>query len=249
MGDKSKLPPGALSFSLSNTPEQNRAALEAQNKLRVQDIIRGAEKDPSYLALQTYLQSRNAVPEVKVGYADGNKAVFKTNSLLGGDLPKNGQIEIGYNYAQPGPTATGRLTHETTHAADEAMSRQFNGRVQDMGGSWRNIPWNVNQFADAYRKMNLDPNNLKENPRQDLAAQFYPEWLKEQAKYRANRMELPAHALGNFAEGYADNPAPPHVDASAATDFMVLLELAQRDSGKTQGPAPGVLDRLKNLFK
>lgn len=220
MADKSKPPMGAKSLFAA-------------------DAMRTAASDPNYAALTQYLQSRGRMPSVD------------TAGYLGGGADgeyQGGKITI--RRGLPPAAATGVLTHELVHAADEAMSGQFFQRAGEMGVTSRNAPWGQNQFMDAYRKLYRDPSDLKSNPRLESAAALAPDWAKNASAYRTGRNEIPAWAVGRFSGQDGMSNAAPHVDASAATDFMVLLDLAQRDAQKgPAAPAPGILDYLKNLLK
>jgi hypothetical protein len=45
--------------------------------------------------------------------------------------------------------------------------------------------------------------------------------------------EITAFGVGNHSSALpVNNPAPAHLDATAATEFMILLDLAMRDMAK-----------------
>ena len=189
---------------------------------RVGEIIEKASKDRNYGILAQYLQTRDRVPNVSLGDTGDADGYYQ-----------NGNITLNTR-AQPSRFDTGILTHEMVHAADTAMGLQHLQRRRESGGDSR-------QFIEAYQKMQGTPG----------LAKTYPEWFNANAGYRASASELPAWAIGNNYSGVGEfdtrRTVPPHVNAQAATDFMVLLELAQRDAAKPQQPT-GVVEYFKSLF-
>ena len=68
------------------------------------------------------------------------------------------------------------------------------------------------------------------------AAAFNPAWVAANRDYRSTAGELLGFAMGNSAPvGVERNPAskvPLHLDATLATEFMILLDLATREEKK-----------------
>lgn len=120
------------------------------------------------------------------------------------------------------PTAPSTMTHEMVHAAQDRMSVQVN-----------NKKYTSPQYKDAYRKLGLDS--------AALAKAISSSWVKKDravtdSLYRTTAPELAAFGVGNSVipqhmrdAGAINNPAPPHVDATAAQEFMILLDLATRN--------------------
>jgi hypothetical protein len=60
-----------------------------------------------------------------------------------------------------------------------------------------------------------------------LADKLAPEWSKENSDYRSASNELSAYGMGSTVPRRS-NRAPLHVDPTMATEFSILLDLAQR---------------------
>lgn len=150
-----------------------------------------------------YLENRKAMPQVKERFLpDGTSGEFE----YGTGLPPEGQINVqmGMNPVHQETT----LTHELMHAAMRQM--------------WHQSPDDP-RLADALRKIR---GGLA------TASSIAPQWVKDRGNYRATETEIPGWAAA-FAQGRQYNagredPAPLHVDPTAATEISILLELANR---------------------
>jgi hypothetical protein len=107
------------------------------------------------------------------------------------------------------------LTHEIAHAADRQLEQQAS--EQSMFGK-------SNEFTEAYEKM-VGPEGQN---RTELARRLYPEWAADNRLYRADPKEIAAHGMGAFSGPSGQDPAPRHVDATAATELQILTDLAKR---------------------
>jgi hypothetical protein len=194
-----------------------------------------AEQNSDYRAMLQYLQSRDAVPEIKSGYLpDPIDAVFSSANLpLIGAVGK-GQIKINREIRGPeyetflGPST---LTHEMTHATDR--------QLQEQAGEQSGMFSKGNRFTDAYEKL-VGPGGMREGKKRlELAQKHYPKFVSGNRDYRALPSEIAAHGVGNYAGPTTADNAPPHVDATAATEFQILLGLARRNSGDPKKRAKG----------
>ena len=147
---------------------------------------------------------------------------FAYSNSLGPEI--NGEYKPSENAiyiasGNPVPEQRRTAVHELTHAADDAMYRQTKQASQ--------------QFADAYAKLiykygrGVAPSEFNATA---LAKRIAPAWQQENSSYRASNLEIPAFGVGNHSSPLpVANPAPSHIDATAATEFMILLDLAVRD--------------------
>lgn len=178
----------------------------------VTDLIKQASGIPEYQQMMNYLSARKAVPAVAAEPK----------------LPTSGVFRPGPTFSSPGAIGVRPkepvevLVHEMTHAADTQILGQYleqSGRLSGKPAS--------NQFTEAYDK--LDPPAVMKI--------MAPAWTELASKYRSTRPESRAFAVENSItpKVAADSVtrAPAHVDATLATEFMILLELAQRTSGKS----------------
>ncbi len=180
----------------------------------MQDLIDSTTKrrPVDYVALMSYLASRNAVPPIVTNpnlpeVAEGG---FRTVPSVG----PAGQVEL----RGTSPAYVGTLLHELTHAAQVQMEKHRQNR-----GAGK-------QFTDAYDKLAVTegkgrgPGHIMSRRPQN------PEWPEDYKQYRVSDMEAPAFAVGNQSSGIDPTQrAAPHVDTTLAQEFMILLDLATRD--------------------
>ena len=195
----------------------------------IKSIKNKAEQNEDYRAMLEYLKSRDAVPDVRTGNLPyGIDAVFSSMKLpfVGGvgrgDIKLNrdlaGLTELDWK-KDIGPST---LAHEMAHAAD----RQF----EQQAGEQTGIFSKGNNFTDAYGKLVGSGGMREGRRRRDLALKYHPEWAAANRDYRSTPYEIAAHGVGKYAGPTTADDAPPHIDATAATEFQILLDLARRNS-------------------
>jgi hypothetical protein len=174
-----------------------------------------ARKGEAYQELEKYLQSRGEMPSIKVGsyLPDGTHGVFFSDRANIG----TGDIKINKNLHDMYVPST--IAHEVTHAADRQMKQQ--AMEQGMFGK-------SNQFTEAYEKM-VGPEGRN---RTQLLRKRYPEFEEDNRYYRSRPDEVAAHGIGAYSGPAMQDRAPRHVDATAATEFRILMDLAQRNVDK-----------------
>lgn len=178
-------------------------------------------KNPMLRDLAEYLASRNAMPEIKETYlGDGTYGAFERNTVFGSGLPKNGVIKLNYGAGDP------TLAHEMTHAANSEISNQYFNAVRPQNIMF--IPPADNQFTSGFKKLRLNSDNAEYL---NKLSNSRPNWVKDNADYRASSTELPAFGVGNMS-GSKDYRAPGHIDATMATEMAILLDLAKRNPSK-----------------
>ena len=111
------------------------------------------------------------------------------------------------------------LIHELSHAAQTAMEGQA---IYDQPGG---------KFPAAFEKLFGLRGRYGEGAR-EIANRLAPQWMADEAKYRTSGRELQAHGMGEQFKGVGDGrwQAPSHVDPTMATEFMILLDMAIRES-------------------
>jgi hypothetical protein len=181
----------------------------------VEEMQSAARQGEAYQALEKYLQSRDQMPDVEVSDslpedADG---MFTSNKIGIG----SGTIKIRKD--SPKATLSSLLSHEMTHAADRQMMQQ--AMEQGMFGD-------SNQYTEAYEKLV----GKEGRNRTKLARDQRPEWAENNRYYRASPKEIAAYGVGAFAGPTSQRPGPRHVDATAATELRILMDLAQRNVDK-----------------
>ena len=197
----------------------------------IQSIKNKAEQNSDYRSMLEFLKSRDAVPDIKTGYLPyGTDAVFSTTKLpIGSGTIKISKDIVGSDYK--GDVGPSTLAHEMAHATD----RQLEQQASEQSGIFKK----GNKFTDAYQKL-VGPGGMRSGEkRTELARKAYPKWASETKDYRSTPYEIAAHGVGNYAGPTTSDRAPPHVDATAATEFQILLDLARRNSGAPVKRADG----------
>jgi hypothetical protein len=181
----------------------------------VEEMQGAARKDEAYQALEKYLQSRGEMPSIKIsGYMpELTNGMYSSDNLNIG----SGTVKVGKD--TPKAARASVLAHEMTHAADRQMRQQ--AIEQGMFGK-------SNQYTEAYEKL-VGPEGRN---RASLARRLNPEWESENRSYRSSPRELAAYGVGAFSGPNLQDRGPRHVDATAATELQILLELAQRNVDK-----------------
>jgi hypothetical protein len=173
------------------------------------------EKGEAQQALETYLQSRDEMPSIRMNrrMPEGMYGEFTSDNTNIG----SGSIRLSRD--TPKAVLPSLLTHELTHAADRQMMQQ--AIEQGMFGK-------SNQYTEGYEKL-VGPEGRN---RTKLARRLRPEWAEDNRYYRSSPKEIAAHGVGAFAGPNMQERAPRHVDATAATEFRILMDLAQRNVDK-----------------
>ena len=181
----------------------------------VKDLQDTARQGDAYQDIEKYLQTQDAMPDVQISsnLPEGTNGMFSSINLPIG----SGQLKINKN--SPKQILPSVLTHEMAHAADRQMMQQ--AMEQSMFGK-------SNQFTEAYKKLV----GSEGRNRTELARILNPEWASDNQYYRATPQEIAAHGIGAFSGSNTQDRAPNHVDATAATEFRILLDLAQRNADK-----------------
>jgi hypothetical protein len=197
---------GGIVRRAEGSPEQGE--ISDEDFVRMQNTAR---KGDAYRELEKYLQSRDAMPSIKVAYLpEGTDGVFSSDNLNIG----SGTLKISKN--APKATVPSVLAHEMTHAADRQMKQQ----AIEQGMYGKN-----NQFTEAYEKL-VGPEGRN---RTQLLRRLNPEYASENRLYRADPKEVAAYGIGAFSGPSLQDRGPRHVDATAATEFRILMDLAQRN--------------------
>jgi hypothetical protein len=181
----------------------------------IEDLQDTVRKNDAYQDIEKYLQTKDAMPDVEMtsNLPEGTNGMFTSLNLPIG----KGQLKLNKN--TPKQVLPSVLTHELAHATDRQMMQQ--AMEQGMFGK-------SNQFTEAYEKL-VGPEGRNCT---DLARKLNPYWATDNQYYRALPQEIAAHGIGAFSGPSLQDPAPKHVDATAATEFRILLDLAQRNADK-----------------
>ncbi len=206
-------------------PQQPVRMKEGGEVSEAKDIARKGE---AYQELEKYLQSRDAMPSIKIG----NLGSGATNAVFTSDRANFGDGAIMLSKDTSKTFMPSILTHEMTHAADRQMMQQ----ALEQGMFGKN-----NQFTEAYKKM-VGPEGRN---RTLLLRKRYPEFEQDNRYYRSEPKEVAAHGVGAYAGPNIQDRAPRHVDATAATEFQILLDLAQRNVDK----GPTGLGKILPFFR
>jgi len=189
---------------------------------RLVDLTLQAKEKPQYQQLMEYLSLRRSVPPTKFAYlGEDTHGMYERNSVFGKELPRTGVITMNRG------ADANTFVHELTHAASAQLSNQYAETPSYFGD-----PIKPTQFTDAFQKIMLGVRGKSMAPTQQ-AEVMNPEWVAKNRDYRSTASELLGFAMGNSAPvaGMARNPeskVPQHLDATLATQMMILLDLAAR---------------------
>jgi hypothetical protein len=163
-------------------------------------------------ASMQYLRQRGSVPTVDI--IGGQR--------LGAYAPDTNTVYL--NPYQDRASRYNSVAHETAHAADTALGAQNYDIVKQNMGAWlpSSRPSTESmRFSDAYNK--LQPSTTKLSTGYEASPQ-------RTQNYRTSNRELRAFGAGNTADPGAPAvfPGAPHLDTTMATEFEILLDLANR---------------------
>lgn len=189
-----------------------------------------AGKKEQYQETIDYLMSQRALPPVKRKYlGEEISGEFERNTIFGKDLPSTGQINLNYG------AGADTLGHEMTHAAQKRLNNQYIQEKFHGPGLFRKSDTN---FTDTYEKLvsNYEAEKGKSDQIQNLIQRLAPQtWIDKYKNYRASSAEAQAHAVGNTMKPDSTSfrtVAPAHLDATLATEYMILLDAAKRSNVK-----------------
>ena len=175
-------------------------------------LLQQAAENQQYRDMVQYLSAQGMMPPMS--YGDTTRGDWVGVYQRGPGLPKSGVIKFADD-ATPRSAA-----HELTHAADYAIQDQYKS-LKDKKGELTPLE---KQFMDGYEKL-VGRNFSK---RREVVERMAPDWSYFNKSYRSSGPELAAHGIGSTVWPYQENPAPLHVDPTYATEFAVLLDLANR---------------------
>jgi hypothetical protein len=202
----------------------------------LQELLTKAAAYSQYNDLVNFLTSRQAMPEIKQEYL----GPFRAGEFVYNGFDGPGRIGLSYG-AEPST-----LVHELTHAADRQlgnmsydleqrhrMETPFFDRL--MGRS--SLTPEEQRFVLARKKLDFDVNKNRSDPnkfpKQEFVNRLAPEWARKNYDYRANDKELSAYGMGGTVSPNVYNAAPLHIDPTMATEFSIMLDLAQRAQSKS----------------
>lgn len=191
----------------------------------VQPLLRETAAYPQYGEIADYLMARRKMPTVEAAILPfDTRAQFSRNSFFGNKLPPAGVVELS---SQAVPES---VVHEMTHAADRQLTSQYYELLQKQRSS--DLSPLEKQFISGYEKLVFKPGaaGVAGLPRVEMAQRLAPKWATKQAEYRASSTELPAWGMGSTVDPSASQEysAPAHLDPTMATEFSILLDLANR---------------------
>jgi len=216
----------------------NALAPRAKNALvqdPLQELLTRAAAYPQYNDLVNFLMLRQAMPQIKQEYL----GPFRAGEFVYSGFDGPGTIGLSHG-AEPST-----VVHELTHAADrqlgnmsydlEERHRRETSFLDRLMGKSSLTP-EEQRFVLARKKLDFDVNKDRSNPnrfpKQEFVNRLAPEWAKKHYDYRANDKELAAYGMGGTVSPNVYNAAPAHIDPTMATEFSIMLDLAQRAQAK-----------------
>jgi hypothetical protein len=166
---------------------------------------------PQYQQLMNYLIARESVPDQQVKRLPADRNAQYS--------PRSNEITYAPTTVADINAFPNTAVHELTHAAREAMNDQTR---------FRRWTGQSDQMVDALRKLTA-PSKLQYPAREGVT--------QKQLEYRNSPDEFSAFGMGNMAGPNTGEPifsGPAHMDATAATEFEILLDLAMREAQKAK---------------
>lgn len=194
-----------------------------------------ARQGEAYRQMEQYLKARDAMPNIVAKkLPEPINAQFTAMRMPAG----SGRIELHNDPDVLRVIGPSVMAHELAHAAERQMGQQASEESSVFGGK--------SQFAEAYDKLVGRGPFVSGKKRAEFARKIAPDWAAFNREYRASPAEIGAHGVGAFAPSKnMQDSAPLHVDATAATEFQILLDLAQRNA---KNKATGAV-RIPNFLK
>ena len=181
----------------------------------VNSLLDRAQQYPEFQELSQFLTARRgAFPPVEYAPLYGESGRYDPRT---GKLMLSERLGYGSN-----KEAEDTLIHELTHSA----VNELHGKYMQAKDMQKKTP-EIQQFIDGYEKLMVAPGMKFQQA--ELAKRMAPEWVAANVGYRATASELPAWAMGSAATGRNGGySTPTHLNPTLATDFRVLLDLANR---------------------
>lgn len=184
-------------------------------------LIDRTRKYPEFREMSGYLGG--AMPNFRYGEgAELMGASGKFNPLNPREVVLAERLGYDSNSGLGEETAIHELTHATMNKLHWAYQDALKNRKNDPAAS---------QFVDAYEKLGLTPKYTSQA--WTLANRIAPKWIASKAAAgasdRIGGLELPAWGMGLSATGRTDDyGSPPHLNPTLATEFRILLDLANK---------------------
>lgn len=219
--------PDTSSKSKKSTPQESP----------ILTFMKEAMNIPEYRQMMDYLQQRKGTPEIDTKQRNLGRdtyGVYERNSQFGNELPAAGRITLDKK------AGTDTLVHEIVHAVNYQMAVQNSQEPFD-----RMTQPKKSQFGDAYSKLRWDPYE-RDPSKKDKVTQVIeaiaPDAPTPFKSYRLTSGEAPAFAVSKHltdpqAKSAGNVGAPSHIDATLATEFLILLDQAQRASSQSSNPS------------
>lgn len=197
-----------------------------------------ARQGEAYRQMEQYLRAREAMPDIVAKkLPEPINAQFTAMRMPAG----SGRIELHKDPDVLRVIGPSLMAHELAHAAERQMGQQASEESSVFGGK--------SQFAEAYDKLVGRGPFVSGKKRAEFAQKIAPDWASFNREYRASPTEIGAHGVGAFAPSKnMQDSAPLHVDATAATEFQILLDLAQRNAKNRATGAARIPNFLKQVM-
>ncbi len=228
-------------------PKRNALAPPSRNALRpdpMQQLLKQSAETPQYGELVDYLSARRAMPPIQFFHERDRRVPLRSNAPSDGwtsgmfispgimngyqFVPQTGQVLVSQGV---NPST---VVHELTHAADSQLINQYYNILRKNRGAFTQLTPLERQFKDAYEKLYSAPNkffepkNIERDQRRIMAKKLGEDWAEAKSNYRSTSRELSAFGMGNVTQPKRELDAPQHLDPTMATEFSVLLDLANR---------------------
>ena len=183
-------------------------------------LQRSTELSPLYGELVDFLAATRRMPTIEPEYLrEGNPGRF---------INYPGYTDIGRIELDPTQAMPNTPVHELTHAADRTIDFMYSNLARKRRNTNDLTPLEQ-QFMQAYEKLSYGLASEKQPlKRREMAERLDPIWTEKNRRYRATQDELAAFGAGSTAYSERDYAPPLHLDPTMATEFNLLLDMANR---------------------
>lgn len=192
---------------------------------KLKTLLDNASDNSDFKTLYTFLNDKGSLPNMKVDSSLSSRGEF----TYGDGQPAEGNLSVGGS--SKGFVST--LVHEMTHAADRQMI-QLSLDIEKSIRKGEKVSKEEEQFLSNWKK-SFGARSVGEGGGEAVGLKSLmktiadPKWLSENQDYRTTRAESIAHGVGNVNKKSSEiYNLQSHMDPSIATEFMILLNQANK---------------------
>lgn len=213
------------SLDVGTVTQKEIGAGSDKGDAKLKTLLDNASENSDFKTLYSFLKDKDSLPNMKVDSSLDSKGQF----TYGEGEPAEGSITVWGS--SKGFVST--LVHEMTHAADRQMVK-LSSDIEKSIRKGEKVSKEEEQFLSNWKK-SFGVRSIGEGGGEAVGLKSLmksiadPKWLSENQDYRTTRAESIAHGVGNVNKKSSEiYNLQSHMDPSIATEFMILLNQANR---------------------